>query len=1051
AYEARFAVPWRSPEGRDDLMTLRRRLAQVLPEVDPGEYPDRRAAKSALDDMFRHEKLTAEGIADEMVDWVDAQETAGGKARHLVFVVDEMGAFIADSGDKIGELNALAEMIGNKGKGKVWLVATSQQDLERVVDRTNFQPALVGRLNARFELKPHLISDEINKVVSERILKKRPAEETALRTLYQANEGRVAQLADLKSSRHLGTVDERGFIDCYPFLPHQIRLAQDIFEVLSGFRLSGGVRSMIAVIMDTLQELADESVGVVASFDQVFDAVKKDLLAQEFLGTSGVRAISESDERVPGTPVDPARVLKVLWLLQRITWVPRVPETLAKLLVRSLDEDFVPLRGQVGETLSALQEAGYVARDEATGEWKFLNERERTIEQSIQEMVRPSGPRTISMAAVRRTSQELCKTQLVTKKRLANFTVLYGRTKVPFSYGLYLDGEAVDTGSELEVCFVSPLAAGRKQLIDDYRRQNQAAGVKGRRVWWLAATPEQLENRFKRYEALVKIIGDKSFTEDPSADTQDALSEKRRERDDLRLTLVRDLERAFVNGTIFYGGQKRDLEGGPDLRPPLAETLTSLIPHVYPRFGLADRGYDFNKDVKALLNPASGELHKVAPELGLFDTQGSLQRESPLVEPVLEVIQDLEDEDVDPKGALLLDARDSRGFKGFGRAPFGWPGELVRLVLGACFRAGAIYLEQPTSAGPRPLYDYQDGLDLFTKINTFKKVTFRVAETSLSVEELKEASKALIAMGVTGIPESGNAIASAVRALGEKLNDGIADAGARARQGLPISEAVLGAAPALIEPRTAKDPTAAVSAFLAAAEAWNALAGGLTALRTFLDANRHHDFTTSRLLVELVRNHPVPEGHARAAELARALEDMDALVADKTVVERWPDYRSAYEQARGAYREVYLEAYEQVRAAVAATTEAIRAGDAYGKAPAAERDEVVDRVFGTGKVCDYPELSLNSATALLEAAARRSLTALEQALVALPGYRRQVEAELWDLAAPPDSSVGTWDWSPGDDLAGRRFEEKDEVDEAFAKITDKLKDQIDQGFTVVVK
>ncbi|MCP4662310.1 MAG: hypothetical protein GY856_43485, partial [bacterium] len=47
AYEARFAVPWRSPEGRDDLMTLRRRLAQVLPEVDPGEYPDRRAAKSA--------------------------------------------------------------------------------------------------------------------------------------------------------------------------------------------------------------------------------------------------------------------------------------------------------------------------------------------------------------------------------------------------------------------------------------------------------------------------------------------------------------------------------------------------------------------------------------------------------------------------------------------------------------------------------------------------------------------------------------------------------------------------------------------------------------------------------------------------------------------------------------------------------------------------------------------------------------------------------------------------------------------------------------------
>ena len=103
------------------------------------------------------------------------------RSQHLVFVIDEMGTFIGDSNERISELNSLAEMIGNKGKGKVWLIVTSQQDLEKVVDRTNFQPALVGRLNARFELKPHLISDEINKVVSERILKKHPSEEAALR------------------------------------------------------------------------------------------------------------------------------------------------------------------------------------------------------------------------------------------------------------------------------------------------------------------------------------------------------------------------------------------------------------------------------------------------------------------------------------------------------------------------------------------------------------------------------------------------------------------------------------------------------------------------------------------------------------------------------------------------------------------------------------------------------------------------------------------------------------------------------------------------------
>ena len=167
-------------------MTVRRRLTEILPVIDPTEYPDQREARRSLDDMFRHEKITAEGIADELVAWVDAQKTTGGKVQHLVFVIDEMGTFIGDSNEHIGELNSLAEMIGNKGKGKVWLIATSQQDLEKVVDRTNFQPALVGRLHARFELKPHLISDEINKVVSERILKKHPSEEAALQTLYRS-------------------------------------------------------------------------------------------------------------------------------------------------------------------------------------------------------------------------------------------------------------------------------------------------------------------------------------------------------------------------------------------------------------------------------------------------------------------------------------------------------------------------------------------------------------------------------------------------------------------------------------------------------------------------------------------------------------------------------------------------------------------------------------------------------------------------------------------------------------------------------------------------
>ena len=133
-YEARFQDSWQSMDGRDDTLFLRRRLPPVLAAIAPQEYPDVTAAALAVDDMMKLQKITAEGIADELVAWTDSQKTVGGKVAHLVFVIDEMGTFIGDSTDRISELNSLAEMIGNKGKGKVWLVVIGQTNSNCIFD-----------------------------------------------------------------------------------------------------------------------------------------------------------------------------------------------------------------------------------------------------------------------------------------------------------------------------------------------------------------------------------------------------------------------------------------------------------------------------------------------------------------------------------------------------------------------------------------------------------------------------------------------------------------------------------------------------------------------------------------------------------------------------------------------------------------------------------------------------------------------------------------------------------------------------------------------------
>jgi hypothetical protein len=79
---------------------------------------------------------------------------------------------------------------------------------------------------------------------------------------------------------------------------------------------------------------------------------------------------------------------------------------------------------------------------------------------------------------------------------------------------------------------------------------------------------------------------------------------------------------------------------------------------------------------------------------------------------------------------------------------------------------------------------------------------------------------------------------------------------------------------------------------------------------------------------------------------------------------------------------------------------------------------------------------------------------LEQALMALPGYRRQVETELLALAAPPeppDPDEKTWNWHSTSALVGRRFRTEAEVDEALTQIGDQIKARVRDGFTVIVK
>jgi hypothetical protein len=1041
-YERVYGQPWE--EGRKEHEFNRKRISDVMLRI--GMYSTAEEARKGIDDAYKFERITAESVGQELVEWVDAQGTTDGRHPHLMFIIDEMGGFVGDDGNKIEELRALVEQLGSRGKGKVWIIATSQLALEQVCERANLELARLGKLNARFCVKIGLISDEINRVVGERILKKREARVADIAALYSRHEGFLSQLADLKSTRGLGELNRNTFVESYPFLPQTIKLAQDIFEALSGFRISGGVRSMIAVTKDVARALADEELGALASFDQVFDAVETDLFSQEYLGASGILAIRESAERVPGAPISPPRVLKVLWLLQQVRFIPRIPEVIAKLLVRQVETDLPALRADVEKTLVGLQASGYVARDEASGEYKYLNERERTIEQEVQRLVREMG-----LGPAAKQAKELLKSKVLTKARLNQFQVRYGNSGALFPHNVSLDGEDLASGNEISVAFIGPLSA-RKRDRTEVERDNKAQGARGRIAHWIAHTPDNLEARLKRLEALRKVTEDDRFTKDAAKATQDALGEKRKELADLEESLVTALDDSFRKGRVYASGDEHELDGSRDLKAVLQEVGKTVVANLYTRFSDVDRRYDF-RTVTKILNPAEKKLHQLDPELDLFDSQGMLQRDRAPLATLLEVIKDLEDENKATDGAAVISY--------FRKIPFGWPDEIVRLVLAAAFRGGAVFLELPTAQGTREVYDYTESgtAELFTKINTFKGVTFRVAQIGLSVDELKAAVKLLARMGATDVPEAGNAIAARVREVGTRLIAAADRAQTHADFGLPLPDVFKGAEAICRKATTVKDPTAAVKDFLARGDEWVQLYKFARDLEAFLADKRDKTFELAQRVLDLCRKQPVPIDRPEAADIRNAIEDADVVVRERAILEKWIAFRDAYHRALDRYRMAYGHIYAAVADEVSSLRRALTGSDAYRDAPDNKRDAVLEYYFGPAGPLSLPKVELSTPEELLASSARHSLAALQGILIGLAGWRSTIEADLLRLRRPegePPPALPTdrtFEWRPLTELGGRRFTpaQAGELERELDQVKDKLKQKLAEGFTVVVK
>ena len=167
-----------------------------------------------------------------------------GKA--LVFIIDEVGQYVARSADKIEDLRAVVEQFGKVGKNRLkakkavaptWIVVTSQEKLDEVVAAIDSKRVELAKLQDRFKFRVDLAPSDIREVATRRVLAKKEDAIPLLRDLYRQHQGQLNAACRLERTTRKSEVTEEDFVQFYPYLPHYVELS---IGIMSGIRLQPG-------------------------------------------------------------------------------------------------------------------------------------------------------------------------------------------------------------------------------------------------------------------------------------------------------------------------------------------------------------------------------------------------------------------------------------------------------------------------------------------------------------------------------------------------------------------------------------------------------------------------------------------------------------------------------------------------------------------------------------------------------------------------------------------------------------------------------------------
>ncbi len=516
-----------------------------------------------------------------------------GRDHHLVFMVDEIGQYIGDNTQMMLDLQTIVEELGAKCKGRVWVIVTSQEDIDSVI---KVKGRDFSKIQGRFNTRINLSSANVDEVIKKRILDKTPIAQDTLGLLYAESNAKlrntISFAAGTAEMKNFG--DQADFVEVYPFVPYQFNLLQKVFSGIrkhgsSGKHLAEGERSLLSAFQESAQAYRDKPVGALVPFFLFYNSI------ETFLDGSVRRVIDQAKENSTLEPAD-IDVLKLLFMIKYVKEIQPKLENIATLMVTKIDEDKLALKESIAKSLRRLVIETLIQKN--GDEYIFLTDDEQDVNREIKNILVESSEVTAKIGE-------------------AIFVDIYPDKK--FKYNSKYDfafNQQVDSGfhgkqdGEMGLRMITP-------FYDNYSEYGEqdfyALSFGGRNV--ICKLPSDAGFWYEMEEVLkIEKYRTKTASVSLPENIRAIIDSKSREQKTRKERVKSLLATAISEAEVFYNAQRLDQKNGPPVEK-INKALQIMVEGIYTKLNYVKKFATTNSDIWDILTDDGRQIKIVDEEV----------------------------------------------------------------------------------------------------------------------------------------------------------------------------------------------------------------------------------------------------------------------------------------------------------------------------------------------------------------------------------------------------------------------------------------------------